>query len=107
VTTRHDAWFVYIAECADGTLYTGIALDVAARMAQHDRGRGARYTRGRGPLTLRAARRCASKGQALRLEHALKQLPRAEKERLSTPRRLGAFSRRLFGPASNRPRDIA
>ena len=98
VAGRLDFWFVYIAECADGTLYTGIALDVAARIAEHDAGRGARYTRGRGPLTVRAVRRCTSKGQALRLEHALKQLPRAEKERLSTARRLGVFSRRISTP---------
>jgi putative endonuclease len=98
VAGRLDFWFVYIAECADGTLYTGIALDVAARIAEHDAGRGARYTRGRGPLTVRAVRRCKSKGQALRLEHALKQLPRAEKERLSTARRLGVFSRRICSP---------
>jgi len=93
---RADVWFVYIAECADGSLYTGIALDVAARIAAHDAGRGARYTRGRGPLTLRAVRRCRSKGDALRLELALKRLARAEKEKLTNARRLGVFSRRLM-----------
>jgi putative endonuclease len=61
-------WFVYLARCADGTLYTGISLDVTARIAAHDAGLGARYTRGRGPLTLCAVRRCSSKGEALRLE---------------------------------------
>jgi putative endonuclease len=86
---------VYIAECADGTFYTGIALDVAARIAEHDAGRGARYTRGRGPLTIRAVKRCSSKRVALRLEFALKRLPRAEKETLTNARRLGAFSRRF------------
>ena len=89
-----DVWFVYIARCADGTLYTGVARDVAARIAAHDAGKGARYTRGRGPLTVRAVRRCASKGDALRLEHVLKQLPRAEKERLTSARRVGAIWRR-------------
>jgi putative endonuclease len=88
-------WFVYVARCADGTLYTGIALDVAARIAAHDAGRGARYTRGRGPLALCAVRRCADKGSALRLELALKRLPRAEKEALVIGRRLAAFARRL------------
>jgi putative endonuclease len=87
-------WFVYVARCADGTLYTGIALDVAARIAAHDAGRGARYTRGRGPLVVCAVRRCASKGDALRLELAVKRLPRATKEQLSSTRRLGAFARR-------------
>jgi putative endonuclease len=73
-------WFVYLARCADGTFYSGIALDVAARIAAHDAGRGARYTRGRGPLALCAVWRCASKGEALRQELALKRLSRAEKE---------------------------
>jgi putative endonuclease len=88
-------WFVYVARCADGTLYTGIALEVAARIAAHDAGRGARYTRGRGPLALCAVRRCATKGEALRLELALKRLRRADKERLVSSRRLGAFARRV------------
>ena len=72
-------WFVYIARCADETVYVGIALDVDARIAAHNAGKGARYTRGRGPLDVLAIRRCASKGQALRLELAIKSLPRDEK----------------------------
>jgi len=88
-------WFVYLARCADGTLYTGIALDVAARIAAHDLGRGARYTRGRGPLVLCAVRRCASKGEALRLELAVKRLPRSTKEALTSAPRLGVFARRI------------
>jgi putative endonuclease len=82
-----DAWFVYIAECSDGTLYVGVARDVAARIAQHDAGRGARYTRGRGPLQLLATRRCATHGDALRLELALKSLPRTDKLDLAASRR--------------------
>ena len=88
-------WFVYLARCADGTLYTGIARDVAARIGAHDAGKGARYTRGRGPLSLCAVRRCSSKGDALRLELAVKRLPRATKERMTDRRRLGAFARRV------------
>src|SRR5882757_6108337 len=91
-----DVWFVYLARCSDGTLYAGIARDVAARIAAHDEGRGARYTRGRGPLSVRAVRRCASKGEALQLEYALKRLSRDEKENLTNARRLGASSRRLL-----------
>jgi putative endonuclease len=85
---------VYLARCADGTLYTGIALDVAARIAAHDAGRGARYTRGRGPLVLCAVRRCTSKSDALRLELRVKRLPRPTKEALTSNRRLGTFARR-------------
>ena len=82
-------WFVYLARCADGTLYCGIARDVTARIAQHDAGTGAKYTRGRGPLTVLLVRRCRDKGRALRIEHAVKQLSRAEKEALvAAPARL-------------------
>jgi len=70
---------VYIARCADRTLYVGIALDVAERIQAHNDGRGAKYTRGRGPLRVLVTRRCASKGDALRLELALKRLDRDEK----------------------------
>lgn len=87
-----EAWFVYLARCADGTLYCGVAKDVAARLAQHDAGKGARYTRGRGPLTLIAKRRCETHGDALRLELAVKALPREEKERLANARRFRALS---------------
>ena len=91
---KSGAWFVYVARCADGTLYTGVARDVRARIAAHDAGRGARYTRGRGPLTVCAVRRCVSKSDALRLERAIKRLPRASKETLSRGRRLAALARR-------------
>lgn len=77
---KREIWFVYVVRCADDSLYTGIARDVRARIAMHDAGKGARYTRGRGPVRLCAKRRCASKGNALRLEHAIKQLARGEKE---------------------------
>jgi len=103
VPTASPRWFVYLARCADGTLYTGIALDVAARIAAHDAGRGARYTRGRGPLVVCAVRRCASKGEALRLELALKRLTRQDKESLTRGRRLGAFARGVQAAISRRP----
>jgi predicted GIY-YIG superfamily endonuclease len=90
-----ETWFVYIARCNDGSLYTGIALDIALRISAHNRGRGARYTRGRGPLAVCAQRRCGSKGAALRLEWAVKRLPRPEKETLLVGRRLAAFARRV------------
>jgi predicted GIY-YIG superfamily endonuclease len=77
-----DVWFVYIVRCADDSLYTGIARDVAARIEAHNAGKGARYTRGRRPVTLCVKRRCTSKGAALRLELAIKRLSRAEKERI-------------------------
>jgi putative endonuclease len=75
-------WSVYVLRCGDGTLYCGIALDVAARLARHEAGKGARYTRGRGPLTLLRATRCRSQGEALRVERAVKALSRPDKEQL-------------------------
>jgi putative endonuclease len=87
-------WFVYIARCADETVYVGIALDVDARIAAHDAGKGARYTRGRGPLDVLAIRRCASKGQALRLELVIKGLPRDKKVAIATSvRKLTSIAR--------------
>ena len=89
-----ERWFVYLAECADRTIYVGIARDVARRIAAHDAGRGARYTRGRGPLRVLATRRCATKGDALRLELALKRLPRDEKLAVAaSKRKLAAVAR--------------
>ena len=97
-------WFVYIAECADGTLYVGVARDVSARFAAHDAGRGARYTRGRGPLRLLTKRRCTTHGDALRLELALKALARDEKLALAASRaRLGRFARALRARGTSRP----
>ena len=91
------SWSVYLARCADQSVYCGIAVDVGARIAAHDAGRGARYTRGRGPLTVIAVRRCRQKGIALSIEHAIKQLPRAEKLALAAaPDRITAIARAVY-----------
>ena len=73
---------MYLRRCGDGTLYCGIALDVDARLAQHQAGKGAKYTRGRTPLALVFQEACASKGEALRRERQIKRLRRADKLRL-------------------------
>jgi predicted GIY-YIG superfamily endonuclease len=78
---RRRAW-VYLLRCADGSLYAGAAFDVAARLARHESGRGARYTRSRLPVTLAFKRRCADWSAALREERRLKRLRKAEKEAL-------------------------
>lgn len=72
-------WFVYLVECRDGTYYTGVARDVRRRIAEHNAGRGARYTRGRGPVVVVAASRAMEKRAAHRLEWVVKQLPRRRK----------------------------
>ena len=74
-----SSYFVYLLRCADDTLYCGITNDVEARLAAHEAGTGARYTRGRGPLELVFTRRCRDKGSALRLEYKIKQLDRRAK----------------------------
>ncbi len=76
-------WFVYLLRCGDGTFYCGIALDVEARLEAHRQGRGARYTRGRGPLELVHVEPCADKSGALRRERAIKRLDRSAKQALA------------------------
>lgn len=71
-----EPWFVYLLRCGDGTLYCGIALDIDARLETHRSGKGARYTRGRGPLALVYAEVCVNRSSALRRERAIKALPR-------------------------------
>ena len=70
---------MYIVRCGDDSLYTGIARDVDRRVAAHADGKGARYTRGRGPLELVAQSGPMSHSEALRLEHRIKRLPTATK----------------------------
>jgi putative endonuclease len=93
---RAARWYLYVLRCGDGSLYTGIARDVAARIAKHESGKGARYTRGRGPLRLEAKASCPSHGDALRAERALKKLPRELKVALTEKTgRLDRFVRRV------------
>ena len=75
-------WIVYMLECADGSLYTGITTDLDRRMAEHAAGKGARYTKGRGPLRLVYRETCAGRAEALRRETAIKLLGSVEKLRL-------------------------
>ncbi|MCI9242759.1 MAG: GIY-YIG nuclease family protein [Lawsonibacter sp.] len=75
-------WYVYILRCGDNTLYTGITDDVPRRLAAHRAGKGAKYTRGRGPLELVYTEQLPDKSAALRREIEIKRLRRAEKERL-------------------------
>ena len=72
-------WTVYMLECGDGTLYTGITDDLPRRLKAHSEGRGAKYTRGRGPLKLRYLETVPDKSTALKREYALKRLRKIEK----------------------------
>lgn len=76
------SYWVYIIQCGDSTLYTGITTDVERRLKEHQMGNGAKYTRGRGPLQIVYRELCPDKSAALRREYAIKQLTRREKEKL-------------------------
>ena len=91
-------WYLYILRCGDGTLYTGITDDLDRRLATHRAGKGAKYTRGRGPLELIYREECGTHSQALKRELEIKAMPRekklkglkealAEQERQPEPRR--------------------
>ena len=87
---RARVWCVYLLRCADGTLYTGITNDLPGRLAAHASGRGARYTRGRGPFALLHNEPARTRSAALRREHELKRLRRRDKLAfLDTPGRHG------------------
>jgi putative endonuclease len=75
-------WIVYMLECADKTLYTGITNDLDRRLAEHAAGKGARYTKGRGPFRLVYRETCEGRAEASRRETAIKLLARANKLRV-------------------------
>jgi putative endonuclease len=74
-----DGWFVYILRCRDGTLYTGIAVDLRKRLEAHQCGTGAKYTRGRRPVTLVYRERQPDRSRAQKREAALRRLGRSGK----------------------------
>jgi len=77
-------WHLYLIRCRDGSLYTGITTDVARRFAEHQENNdaGAKYLRGRGPLTLVLEKNLGSRSLALRVENKVKKLSKARKEEL-------------------------
>ena len=79
--TSAPPWFIYLIECLDGSIYTGIALDVAARYALHASGKGARYTRSHPPARLLCTLEFPDRSTASKAEYRIKQLKAAEKQR--------------------------
>jgi len=77
------AWFVYLIECRDGSLYTGVAVDVDKRYAEHAAGKGARYTRSHPPARLLARFEHPDRSSAQKAEYAIKQLSAGEKRALA------------------------
>jgi putative endonuclease len=74
-----STWHLYILECADSSLYTGITTDVARRIKQHESGEGAKYTRGRAPLKLLYTKKFKSRSAASKRELEVKKMSREEK----------------------------
>jgi putative endonuclease len=74
--------YVYVVECADGSLYTGYTTDVERRVAEHNAGDGAKYTRGRTPVEVVYVEAFGTRSAAMAREYEIKQLSRAGKERL-------------------------
>ena len=83
-------WFLYLIECRDGSIYTGITVNVTARYAAHASGRGARYTRSHPPRRLLAAIDYANRSSAASAEHAVKALSPVEKRAYADLLALGA-----------------
>jgi putative endonuclease len=81
-TEDETGHFVYVVKCADGTFYTGYTTDVERRVAEHNAGTGARYTRGRTPVEVVHTERYDDSSTAMSREYAIKQLRRPQKERL-------------------------
>ena len=77
-----NTWYLYILRCKDGSLYTGITTDVEKRFEAHQNGKGAKYTRGRGPLELIYRESCGTHSDALKREVAVKRLSREQKQAL-------------------------
>lgn len=75
-------YYIYILECADGTLYTGITTDLGKRLAAHKAGTASRYTRAHGAKRIRYFEECPDRGSALRREAAVKKLSRTQKQTL-------------------------
>ena len=77
-----NTWYLYILRCGDNTLYTGITTDVEKRFEAHQSGKGAKYTRGRGPLELAYRETCGDHSVALKREYEVKRLTREQKQKL-------------------------
>ncbi|RZF28922.1 GIY-YIG nuclease family protein [Paraburkholderia sp. UYCP14C] len=89
------AWFLYLLECSDGSVYTGIATDVAARFDKHVSGTGARYTRSRKPVRVLASFELADRSSASSAEYWVKRLTAADKRALAA----GLFTLQSVLPA--------
>jgi putative endonuclease len=79
---ENKTWYVYMLQCSDGTIYTGITNDLVTRIIKHNSGKGAKYTRSRTPVKLKASWAYELKSEAAKVEYAFKQLSRTDKIKL-------------------------
>lgn len=82
MTTSNSEWIVYILQCADNTMYTGITNDLEGRVNSHNNGTGAKYTRGRNPVKVVYTAKCTNRSEASKKEREIKMLNRASKLKL-------------------------
>jgi len=85
---RESEWYLYLIRCKGGQLYTGISTDVARRFSAHQLGKGAKFLRGKAPLSLVFQQKIGSRSEALKTEALVKKLARADKESIITSGRL-------------------
>ncbi|WP_440897328.1 GIY-YIG nuclease family protein [Amphibacillus sp. Q70] len=86
MSTEHG---IYIIECKDGSLYTGYTNHLANRLRMHELGKGAKYTRGRGPFKLRYYQAFETKEAAMQMEYKIKKMPREKKEKIIQEQKIG------------------
>ena len=84
---ENDDWHVYIVECSDGSLYTGISNNVEKRVAAHNNKKGAKYTKTRLPVTLLVSWECGTRSDASKEEYRVKKLTRKKKIELINERK--------------------
>ena len=99
--SRPTGWLLYLIECADGSIYTGITTDVAARYAAHAAGKGARYTRSHPPVQLLGSIAYPDRSSASKAEYRVKQLSATEKRHLVATLQANAASQKV--PAVTAP----
>jgi putative endonuclease len=97
-------FYVYMMMCADGTLYTGYTNDIHKRIAAHNSGRGAKYTKSRRPCKLVWAEAAETKSSAMKREYAIKQLTRKQKRAMidAQPKNWPTLAGRLSQPLTSR-----
>lgn len=88
MTSKIKPWYVYIVECSDGSLYTGITNDLNKRINTHNKGKGAKYVRGKTPITLKVFFEVKNRSEGSKLEYKIKQMNRSDKLKIISGEKL-------------------